>query len=85
MKTSSGKVIYLKFTAKSGPEAVVIKRGNKAVTSIMINIIIQNAIIRYLNFNTNAPLEIIEERQRYVNLNRLLNISLINAASITEN
>jgi len=41
--------------------------GKKAVTKIMIIIIIENAIIRYLNFNMNSPGRIIKERLYYVN------------------
>ena len=68
MKISSGRVINLKFTANSGPADGVKISGSKAVTNIIINIIMQNAIIRYLNLKTYAPLEIIKERLCYVNL-----------------
>ena len=71
MKTSSGMVINRKFETISGlditeDEANV--SGKKAVTKIMIKIIIEKAIIRYLNFNVNSPGRIIKERSRYVNL-----------------
>jgi len=41
--------------------------GKKAVTKIMIKIIMEKAIIRYLNFNVNSPDRIIKERLYYVN------------------
>ena len=53
MKISSGKVIYRKFTAKSGPASI---RGNKAVNRIITKIMMLKAIIRYLNFTANTPI-----------------------------
>jgi len=52
MNINSGKVMYRKFTAYSD---LVRINGNRAVTKMTIEIIIVNAIIRYLNFNENAP------------------------------
>ena len=72
MKSSSGNVIYRKFTASAilAPDPGSIN-GNRAVTNIVITIIILNAIIRYLNFNGNTPIMalkgIIKERASYVN------------------
>lgn len=53
MKSKSGKVMYRKFTANSGPES---NSGNRAVIKMIIMIIILKAIIRYLNFNGNTPI-----------------------------
>jgi len=85
MNMSSGKVINRKFTINSGPEDGANIRGNRAVTNIMITIIIQNAIMRYLNFKTNTPFKIIKERGGYVNLSRLLNISSLSKIYFSEN
>ena len=68
MKIRSGKVIYRKFTAKSGPEKT---NGRRAVTKIMKMIIMLNAIIRCFIFNGNTPImtigKMIKERGLYVN------------------
>ena len=52
MSNNSGKVMYLKFTAYSGLDII---NGTRAVTKMTIEIIMVNAIIKYLNFNENAP------------------------------
>ena len=68
MKSNSGKIIYRKFSANPGP---VSNAGSKAAINI-ITAIIQNANIKYLNFNWNSPIilvvtGIIKERDYYVN------------------
>ncbi len=52
MISNNGKVMYLKFTAYSD---LAVINGKRAVTKMTIEIIMVNAIIRYLNFNENAP------------------------------
>jgi len=52
MNINSGKVMYRKFTVYS---ALGIINGRRAVIKMPIEIIMVNAIIRYLNFNENAP------------------------------
>ena len=52
INSNSGKVMYLKFTAYSGLDII---NGSRAVTKMSIEIIMVNAIIRYLNFNENTP------------------------------
>jgi len=52
MKSSTGKDINLKFAANSGPAS---NNGIKAMTNIIIAIIMLNTIIMYLNFNLNSP------------------------------
>jgi hypothetical protein len=64
MNNNSGKVMYLKFTLYPYPENII---GNKIVIKRIIAKIILNAIIRYLNFNKNAPIKNIKERLYYVN------------------
>jgi hypothetical protein len=68
MNSNSGKVIYRKFTAKSGPESI---NGKRAVTKIMKMIIMLNAIIRCLIFTGNTPIitigKMIKESGLYVN------------------
>ena len=49
MKIRSGREMSLKFITKSGPES---SAGKKTVTRITTATITQNAIIRYLNFNS---------------------------------
>jgi len=60
IKIRSGKVIYRKFSvnnrAKPSPLCGESISGIRAVTKIIKMIIILNAIIRYLNFNRNAPI-----------------------------
>jgi len=68
MKLNSGSIINCVFTANSCWES---NNGTRAVTKIIIMIIMLNAIIRYLNFNLNSPIitlqEIIKESAFYVN------------------
>jgi len=52
INSNSGKEMYRKFTTYS---TLLNIKGNRAVTKITIEIIMVNAIIRYLNFNENAP------------------------------
>ena len=53
MKIKSGNEIYRKFTRDSGP---FINSGSRAVINIIRMIIMQNIIIRYLNFNAYSPI-----------------------------
>lgn len=53
MNISNGKVRNLKLTVKSGPVSII---GSRAVTNMMIKIIILNTMIRCLNFNGGAPI-----------------------------
>ena len=55
MKIKSGRIIYRKFAADSGP---TINGGNRAVVNRIKTIIMLKAIIRYLNFKGNAPITI---------------------------
>jgi hypothetical protein len=64
MNNISGKVMYLKFTAYSYSEN---NNCTKAIVIRIMAIITLNAIIRYLNFNGNAPIMNIKERLFYVN------------------
>jgi hypothetical protein len=53
MNSNSGNVMYRKLTAFPDPEST---NGIKAATKTIITNIILNVIIRYLNFNENAPI-----------------------------
>jgi hypothetical protein len=52
MKSRSGRIINRKFSANPGP---ISNAGNMAPIIITM-IIIQNAMIKYLNFNWNSPI-----------------------------
>jgi len=64
MNSNSGKVMYRKFTKYSGLLKI---NGRRTVIKITMEIIMVNAIIRYLNFNENAPIMNILERMYRVN------------------
>jgi len=49
----SGRVVYRKLAANSGPAN---NNGKRAVINIIKTIIMLDTIIRYLNFNENAPI-----------------------------
>jgi len=64
MNSNSGKVMYRKFTTYSD---LFNSNGRRAVTKMTMEIIMVNAIIRYLNFNENTPIMNILERLYCVN------------------
>jgi hypothetical protein len=63
MKIKSGRVRYWKFSANKLFSGCDIISGSRAVTNITITIIMEKAIIRYLNFID----VIVKERLFYVN------------------
>jgi len=88
MKIISGKVIYLKLTANSEPECAECipaddkNNGSRAVTKMIITIIMLNVIIRYLNFNEYTPSGIIKERLCYVNNGLLIHFNPVYGAAV---
>jgi hypothetical protein len=72
MKIINGSVMCRKFTANSGSACETIISGTRAVTKMIITIIMLNAIIKYFNFNVFTPDGIIEERDYYVNLTLII-------------